>query len=109
MIVYPGNHGETYLIIPNFVEFIADGALCASSMIKFILIHPSVKRIGFQFFKMDVLEYVNIQNHNLPSLELGLSSTVTDHSIIYFNPLPKVSINYCYFMNFFNNFLFIML
>ena len=77
-------------------------------MVKFILIHPNVKRIGFQFYRMEVLEYVNIQNKNLPSLELSLSSHDSDPSIIHFNPLPKVSINYCYFMNFSINFLFII-
>lgn len=95
LYVYPGNHGEEYVTVPNFVEYIKDNAFTTSSIIKYILIHPNVKRIGFQFYRMEKLEFVNIQNKNLPSLEILVSSDTVNSIILQFNPLPKISCRYC--------------
>ncbi|EAY16309.1 cell surface protein, putative [Trichomonas vaginalis G3] len=90
LVYWPGNHGETEVVVPNFVEKLEDGAFAASSIITFIVIPSSVQRIGFQLFQMPAVQSILILNKNLPSFNITLDSSKS-RSILHFMPLSDCS------------------
>lgn len=91
LVFWPGNHGETEVIVPKFVEKLSSGAFSASDTIKFILIPQKVKKIGFQLYKMTAIKKVLVLNKNLSSLEFTISQGLSN-SIVQFYPLTECSL-----------------
>ena len=90
LVYWPGKHGETEVVVPNFVEKLYDGAFATSSKITFIVIPPSVQKIGYQLYQMFALQSVLILNKNLSSFDINLHSSVNS-SILHFMPLSDCS------------------
>lgn len=104
---WPGNHGEEYVIIPDFVEKVGIGAFGSSNRIRYVRYPPNVQYIGpYQFYRNTAIEYVEIQNKQDPN---KYSPSMGDTTKIHYRPVP-VATKFCpcYTVSYYNSILYLV-